>query len=70
MSYVKSGYYCIVSCGAHTSYVGRKESLEAGKQYFWIPPTVVRINGEVPMEISLIIRNILQINLQICEYIK
>lgn len=31
MSYVKSGYYCIVSCGAHTSYIGRKESLAAGE---------------------------------------
>lgn len=30
MKEIRAGNYCIVSCGAHTSYIGRKESLDAG----------------------------------------
>jgi len=29
MSYINDGYYCILSCSAHTSYVGREASLAA-----------------------------------------
>ncbi|MBR5799236.1 MAG: hypothetical protein IKY23_04150 [Lachnospiraceae bacterium] len=29
MGYINDGYYCILSCGAHTSYVGREASLAA-----------------------------------------
>jgi len=30
MGYIEDGYYCILSCSAHTVYVGREESLKAG----------------------------------------
>ncbi len=29
MDYINDGYYCVVSCGAHTSYIGREASLAA-----------------------------------------